>query len=97
MGRVNTSFRLKLDEAVARIRSELLSLVIDEKRRRAGEKIIKIWYDEANALSNFNQPYIYGTLLILSIMDLQKQINLLEEEVKKLRDAVERLSNGSPG
>ena len=96
MGRVNKSFRIKLDEAIARIKSELLALVIDEKRRKAAEKIIKVWYDEANALSNFNRPYIYGTLLVLSIIDLQKQISLLEEEVKKLRDAVERLSNRSP-
>lgn len=95
MGRVNKSFRIKLDEAVSRIRSELLSLMIDEKRRKASEKIIKVWYDEANALANFNQPYIYGTVMLLSIIDLQRQINLLEEEVRKLREKVERITDRS--
>jgi len=86
MGRITTSFRLKLDEAVSRIRTELLSLIIDEKVRKGAEKIIKSWYSEANALSNFSQPYIFGTLTLFSIFSLQSQIAELEEKLKELND-----------
>ena len=84
MGRITTSFRMKLDETVSRIKTELLSLVIDERIRRNAENVIKGWYSEANALSNFSQPYLLGTLTLFSIFALRAEIEELNERLKKL-------------
>ena len=94
MGRITNSFRIKLDEAVKRLRSELYSLLVDEGRRRAFDKVVKSWYEEANAIGAFSQPYIYGSLSIFSIIDLQAQIEDLKREVEELRKIVNgRLDN----
>lgn len=89
MGRITNSFRIKLDEAVKRLRSELYSLLVDEGRRRAFDKVVKAWYEEANAIGAFGQPYIYGSLAIFSIIDLQAQIEELEKELEKLRSKID--------
>lgn len=95
MGRITNSFRIKLDEAVARLKSELYSLLVDKNRRRAFEKVVKSWYEEANAIGAFSQPYIYGSLAIFSAIDLQAQIDELRREIKELRMKVNggRLDN----
>jgi len=89
MGRITNSFRIKLDEAVKRLRSELYSLLVDEGRRRAFDKVVKSWYEEANAIGAFNQPYIYGSLAIFSVIDLQAQVDELKRELEKLRSRMD--------
>ena len=93
MGRITTSFRMKLDETVSRIKTELLSLVIDENIRRSAEKVVKGWYSEANALSNFSQPYLLGTLTIFSVFALQAEVEELREKVKKLEEELVELKS----
>jgi len=89
---------MKLDEAVARLKSELYALLIDEKRRKAFDRVIKSWYEEANAIASFKQPYIYGSLAIFSLVDLQAQIDELRKELKDLRMKVDgRLDNRPDG
>jgi len=85
MGRITNSFRIKLNEATLRIKTELCSLLANDKRRKAFDEVVKAWYEEANAIGNFSQPYIYGSLSIFSIIDLQRQIIELREEIAKLR------------
>ena len=89
MGRITNSFRIKLDEAVKRLRSELYSLLVDEGRRRAFDKVVKSWYEEANAIGAFSQPYIYGSLAIFSVIDLQAQVDELRRELEKLRSRMD--------
>ena len=89
MGRITNSFRIKLDEAVKRLRSELYSLLVDEGRRRAFDKVVKSWYEEANAIGAFSQPYIYGSLAIFSVIDLQAQVDELQKELEKLRSRID--------
>jgi len=89
MGRITNSFRIKLDEAVKRLRSELYSLLVDEGRRRAFDKVVKSWYEEANAIGAFSQPYIYGSLAIFSVIDLQAQVDELKRELEKLRSRMD--------
>lgn len=90
MGRVTSSFRIKLDEAIIRIDRELIGMLVDEKRRNAFNNVVKAWFEEANALQSFSQPYIYGSLTILSIIDLQSQIDELKSRIERL----ERMING---
>lgn len=95
MGRVTPSFRVKLAEAVSRVRGELVELLVRDERRRAFRRVARAWREESNALSSFSQPYIYGSLLLVSVLDLQAQVDELRrrvEELEKLRGA----ENGGP-
>lgn len=93
MGRITNSFRIKLDEAIIRIDRELIEMLVDEKRRSAFKNMVKTWFEEANALQSFSQPYIYGSLTILSIIDLQSQIDELKSRIERL----ERMIDGGLG
>ena len=90
MGRVTPSFRVKLAEAVSRVRGELVEFLAKDERRRAFRRVAKVWREESNALSSFSQPYIYGSLLLVSVIDLQAQVDELRrrvEELERLRGA----------
>ncbi len=95
MGRVNHSFRMKLAEAINRIKSELLSMVVDEGRRRGAEKFFRACIEEANALGNFDQPYIYGSMTIIGILDLQRQVDELRTDVERLKEELRCLKDTS--
>ncbi len=97
MGRITNSFRIKLDEAIIRIDRELIEMLADEKRRSAFKNIVKAWFEEANALQSFSQPYIYGSLTILSIIDLQSQIDELKRKVERLERMIDGRLDNRPG
>ena len=91
MGRVTPSFRVKLAEAERSIERDLVKLLINDRRRKAYRRLRHAWREESAALSGFPHPYIYGSLLILSAIDLQAQLEELEKRVAELEKRVREL------
>lgn len=78
MGRATPSVRAKLAEVMGSIERELLPM-LSEERRKAYERVARAWVDEYSALASYSNPHLLAALLLISILDLQAQVNHLTE------------------
>ncbi|MCS7105091.1 MAG: hypothetical protein NZ954_05940 [Thermofilaceae archaeon] len=83
MGRSIPSFREKLGESLKSIEGGLIPLLSVE-RRKAYERVSRVWVEEYTAMSCYSNPHLLTTMLLVAVLDLQAQILQLEERLRRL-------------
>ncbi len=78
MGRVNSSLTRKLDEEIARLRKDV-SIFLDEDEVEALEELIAYWKNNRHILSSYSNPYLPGSLCMLSLILVYSKIRALEK------------------
>lgn len=83
MGRAVPSLREKLAEILRSIEVELLPL-LSPGRRAVYQRVSRAWVEEYAALSNYSNPHALVAMLLVSVLDLQAQVEELEERLRRL-------------
>lgn len=83
MGRVNANFNRRLKEEVSRIRREI-GVFLGEEEGEALEELVVFWMENEHVLSNFSNPYLLGSLCLLSIINIVSRLKALEKKLEEL-------------
>lgn len=83
MGRVNVNFNHRLKEEISRIRREI-GVFLGEEDSAALEELVVFWMENEHVLSNFSNPYLLGSLCLLSIIHIVSRLNVIEKKLEAL-------------
>jgi hypothetical protein len=93
VGRATPSVREKYLQLLNELEAEFVELLRRE-RREAYVYVKKAWGEELGAVTNYPNPYLLDSLLLVSVLDLEWRLRELERRLRDLEDEVERISSG---
>ena len=84
LGRVTFPFRSLLKDEIGRLRRTYREALLDLKRRKAFDSLVRAWSSELGAMSNANVPTILEIMLLTAAIDNRKKIEEIIDKVEEL-------------
>jgi len=84
LGRVTLPFRSLLKDEIGRLRRTYREALLDLKRRKAFDSLVRVWSSELGAMSNANVPTILEIMLLTAAIDNRKKIEEIIDKVEEL-------------
>ena len=84
LGRVTFPFRSLLKDEIGRLRRTYREALLDLKRRKAFDCLVRAWSSELGAMSNASVPTVLENMLLTAAVDNRKEIEELIDKVEEI-------------